>query len=220
MSIKKLPALFLLFSQLTLTYLPKYTFTLMLDPAGDAKHTGRKISHSLERGITLQFCEKIKKDLESTHPQLRVVLTRFPGETVQPLQNANFANRLNVDCYVSIHFFQEKETKPQVYLYTFSYGHAFANKTTSLAFYPYDQAHLINFATTKIWADHIQLVLNTKTYKKLFQYKGMFNLPFRPIIGVKAPAMAFEMSLKHKDDWQLYIEPIVASLTSILEQTV
>ncbi len=199
-----------------LSHTPKYTFTLMLDPAGDAKHTGRKISDSLERGITLQFCEKLKQELETSYPQLRVVLTRFPGETVQPLQNANFANRLAVDCYVSIHFFQEQETKPQFFLYTFSYGNTFVTKISTLAFYPYDQAHLLNLEQTKKWSKQIENLLQSSAYKKMFQYKGMFNLPFRPLIGVKAPALAFEISLKDKSDWQLYIDPIMTSLKSII----
>src|SRR5579859_5868722 len=70
-------------------------FSIMLDPAGDAQITGRIIDDSYERGITLQLCEDIKKQLEADHPKnTRIVLTRFPGETIDPLQNANFANRL------------------------------------------------------------------------------------------------------------------------------
>src|SRR3990172_8684717 len=77
-------------------------FTIMLDPAGDAKNPGRKLDDSFERGITLQFSETLKQKLESLFPSIRVVLTRLPGETVQLLQNANFANRLDVNFYLSI----------------------------------------------------------------------------------------------------------------------
>ena len=79
-------------------------FSIMLDPAGDAKHTGRQIDDNLERGISLQFTEKLKQTLEKQHPEIHVVLSRFPGETIYHLQNANFANRLEVDFYLSIHF--------------------------------------------------------------------------------------------------------------------
>ena len=42
-------------------------FTIMIDPAGDAKHTGRLIQDTLERGISLQCAEELKKNL--TQPQ-------------------------------------------------------------------------------------------------------------------------------------------------------
>ena len=68
-------------------------FSIMLDPAGDAQTTGRIIDDNYERGVTLQLCEDIKKQLEAEQPKnTRIVLTRFPGETIDPLQNANFAN--------------------------------------------------------------------------------------------------------------------------------
>ena len=36
-------------------------FTIMLDPSGDAKHTGRIINKTFERGISLQCAEVLKK---------------------------------------------------------------------------------------------------------------------------------------------------------------
>ena len=67
----------------------------MLDPAGDAQNPGRTIDDNFERGITLQFAEKLKEMLQEKFPTIRVVLSRTPGESLQPLQNANFANRLS-----------------------------------------------------------------------------------------------------------------------------
>ena len=37
----------------------------MIDPSGDAKHTGRVIQDTFERGITLQCAEALKKELNS-----------------------------------------------------------------------------------------------------------------------------------------------------------
>ena len=71
----------------------------MLDPAGDAQYPGRIIDDSFERGITLQCVEELQRAITRQFPHVRVVLTRFPGETCQPLQNAHFANRLDVDLY-------------------------------------------------------------------------------------------------------------------------
>ena len=74
------------------------------------KDAGRIVNDSFERGLTLQFAQELKKELELNFNNIRVVLTRIPGETLESLQNANFANRLNVDFYLSIHFYSEKRT--------------------------------------------------------------------------------------------------------------
>lgn len=199
-----------------INFLNAYTFTLMIDPAGDAKHTGREIGDSFERGITLQCAEKLKTLIEQRYPEVRVVLTRFPGETLQPLQNANFGNRLDVNFYLSIHFYHDQATRPSLYLYAFSYGDDFVTKTTDLTFYPCDKAYLISTGTTHAWATIMQKHLSSSSYQKQFDCKGCFYLPFAPLIGVKAPAVALEIGLKTKHDWQLYLEPMIASITPIL----
>lgn len=52
------------FFSLELYSIQQNIFTLMIDPAGDAKHAGRVIEDSFERGITLQCAEKLKKMLK------------------------------------------------------------------------------------------------------------------------------------------------------------
>jgi len=192
-------------------------FTIMLDPAGDAQYAGRQIDDSLERGITLQFAEKLKYILESRYDGIRVVLTRVAGETLQHLQNANFANRFDVDFYLSIHFYQEKEVKPQMFLYTFSYNDDFITRRADLFFYPYDQAHLIKKDTTKIWADKMKQVFLQDEYKKIFDLQGFFRLPFKPLIAVKAPAIGLELGLRQKDDWVNYVDAFACSIGEIVK---
>jgi len=189
----------------------------MLDPAGDAKNTGRQIGDSLERGITLQFCEALKKLLEQMYPGVRVILTRFPGETIQPLQNANFSNRLDVDFYLSIHFFPEEKTKPSMFLYYFSLGDEFVTKIPNLCFCPYDYAHRIYGKQTRGCAQKITTLLTDGPYKRQFDFFGPFGIPFRPLIGVKAPGVALEIGLKEKKDWKQYLEPIARSLEPIVK---
>ena len=191
------------------------TFSIMLDPAGDAKHTGRQIEDSLERGITLQCAQQLKKQLESLYPGIRVILTRFPGETIYPLQNANFSNRLDVDLYLSIHFYPETKTKPDLFLYYFSRGDEFVTKASDLMFCPYDCAHRINGPTTRSCAQQMATVFST--HEKLFDFHGPFGLPFKPLVGVKAPAIAIEIGVKEITDWRRYIEPIAQSLEPIVK---
>lgn len=198
---------------------PQKVFTIMLDPAGDAQNPGRQLEDSFERGITLQYAEKIKQVLESTNSRIRVVLTRFPGETVQPLQNASFANRLAVDLYLSIHFYHEHETKPRLYLYTFSYNDDFVQPKAMLSFYSYDKAHLINSATTNKWSSLIAQALETESHKGQFDYKGQYKIPFKPLIGITAPAIALEAGLKNKDDWNAFISPLADALLALVKES-
>ena len=202
----------------TTTMFAKQTpFSIMLAPAGDAKHTGRQIGDSLERGLTLQFAEQLKKMLQNLYPHVRVTLSRFPGEIIYPLQNANFANRLDVNLYLSIHFYPEVKTKPRMFLYYCSCGDDFVTKTSDLFFCPYDQAHRINGPKTRSWSQHITQILTNDEHKKLFDFRGTHGLPFKPLIGIKAPALALEIGLQKKNDWNRYIQPIALSLGPIVQ---
>ncbi len=195
-------------------------FSIMLDPAGDTKNTGRIIEDSFERGITLQFAEQLKKLLEERHLGIRVVLTRFPGETIEPLQNANFANRLDIDLYVSIHFYQERGSRPTLYMYHFLYNPItdFWAKPKALSFYPYDQAHLSNLTQTVLWGERIKNSLKSDEFKQLFDVKGLYGLPFGPLIGIKAPAIAFEAGLKNKTFWKIYLEPLAQAINNLIQE--
>lgn len=191
------------------------TFSIMLDPAGDAKQPGRQIEDNLERGISLKCAQELKKQIEQKYDDVRVILTRFPGETIQPLQNAQFSNRLNVDFYLSIHFYPEKETKPSFFVYYFSLADDFITKVPDLFFCPYDQAHRINMTKTQTYAQNIANSLKHDDFKNLFSLIGPRGIPFKPLIGIKSPAVAVEIGLHHKDDWKRYIQPLLNSLDSI-----
>jgi len=192
------------------------TFTIMLDPAGDAQNTGCQIDDYLERGITLQFCQKLKKELEEIFDNIRVVLTRFPGESIEELQNANFANRLGVDFYLSIHFYKEKSVKPQVYIYTFASQDDFIIRKPDLYFYPYDKAHLINKDRSNRCANIIKDVFFEDKYAKLFSLEDVFALPFKPLVGIVAPAVAIQIGLRKKNDWKGYSQVFVDCIGDII----
>lgn len=185
------------------------SFILMIDPAGDAKNTGRQLDDSFERGITLQCAQRLAHVVESKVSGVRIVFTRMPGETVHELQNANFSNRMDVDLYLSIHFFQEHETLPRWYVYSYAQQEDCIIKPVQLALYSYDQAYLLNKKLTDGLLDIAKKRLqHTSIAGKTFNYSGIFQFPFKPLIGISAPALAFEIGLKHKDDWQACIEPI------------
>ena len=194
-------------------------FCIMLDPAGDAQYAGRKLDNNFERGVTLRIVHYIKDLLQERFPTLEIILTRFPGEIVTPLQNANFANRLKVDLYVSIHAYLETTTKPELTLFCFSYNNNdFASPSSDiLAFYPYDQAYKKNLSQTKEWSDTMRTILNEIHYAQLFLCKGPYFLPFKPLIGITCPAIACECGIKTEQDWKTYIEPLVHAISAIIE---
>lgn len=195
-----------------------HQFTLMLDPAGDAKHAGRVIEDSFERGITLQCAEKLKKELEFYNPNVRVILTRFPGESLEPLQNANFANRLEVDLYISFHFYYEDLPKPELFIYYFvnDTTDSWQKPTTSLSFLAYDKAHRDKLARTKNAAQTLEKFLKQELYTSLFECKGVFGIPFKPLVGIIGPALGIEMSLKKKDQWITYLKPLCQSIINVI----
>ena len=206
----------LLFTSIALSrhqYIPQQNlFLIMLAPAGDAKHIGRKIGDNFERGITLQYAEQLKKIVEEKCPSVAVIISRFPGDIISPLQNASFANRLQVDLFISIHFYQTTETKPKLHLYQFSYNDDFITPIAGLSFYHYDQAHLFNKKQTNTWATGIKQMCEEDQYQKLFIVQDICKLPFKPLIGVTAPAIGIEIGLKNAPDWQQYLAPIAQSI--------
>lgn len=191
---------------------------IMIDPAGDAQNTGRKIDDSFERSLTNIMAQRLKEELENRYTQVKVILTRSPGQTIQPLQNANFANRLDVALYLSINFYQETENKPRLYLYNFSYSDDFIIKKVDLAFYNYDQAYLYNYRTTREYGNMMYEILDSHEYKNIFECKKLCKLPFKSLIGIKSPALAIEAGLIKKEDLTSYIEPLLESLKPIIEK--
>ncbi len=211
--------LFLLFFTVHLNAQTPRTYSIIIDPAGDAQTPGRKLNDNFERGLTLQCAEQLQELLENKYPHVRVLLTRFPGETVQALQNAQFANRLDAKLYLSIHFYQEAEQLPKLFIYHFSYdtNTLMPTKKLDLAFVPYDQAHLEAHITTKAYALKIKDFFEQAQYRSTFAVEGIFALPFKPLIGIKAPALALEIGLSNKNDWHHYCQAIADSLAPIIE---
>lgn len=192
-------------------------YTIMLDPAGDARETGRTIEDSLERALTIQFAQQLKESIESYLPNSNVMITRSAGEVMQPLQNCNFANRMVVDLYISINFVHAVNKKPTLYLYQFSLGDTFMTPSYDLCMLPYDKAHQKSASTSTQYGNTIKQFLSDKEYQRLFTTAGFYQLPFAPLIGIQAPAIGLEMSIPSKKDWQKFVQPTALSIATALE---
>lgn len=190
---------------------------VVIDPSGDAKRVGRSIGDSFERGLTLQAVEKIKEMIEERAPHIKVIVTRMPGDTVYDLQNATLTNRLQADLFINLNFYYTQETKPTMYIYQFSYGNDFAFCEQGIALHTYDQAYRINKDQTTILAELCKKELTQQQYQSIYMVSGPYSLPIKPLIGVIAPSIAFDLGLKSKDWWKYYTEPLVNGIIALID---
>lgn len=186
----------------------------MIEAAGDNTHPGRIIDDSFESSITFEIAHALKNKLLEECPTAKIIINRTLGETVAPLQNANFANKLDVDLYLSIHAFAETETKPRIFIYQFSYSDSFIAKD-SMSFYPFDKIYLIHEPQTSKGANQMH---QTLANNQSVQTKKIPKLPFKPLIGIKAPAIGLELGLKNKKSWQDYIDDLAHSIAMIINK--
>lgn len=204
-------------------------FTIMLDPAGDAQRTGRVIDGNFERGLTLQCAEGLKEALEAKAQMnncgVRVVLARLPGETIDPLQNAAFANKLQVNLYLSIHFYQEEALELPLFLYYYcsdpagdgwSAAHDPLAADVPLALTPFNQAHAHHFKENVEIAYRFGKELIKRS--SAFTVNGPYGIPFKPLLGIARPALACECGLKNKDDWKQLVPILADALWDMITQ--
>lgn len=188
---------------------------VVIDPAGDARRTGRRIGDSFERGLTLQCAEKIKEIIEERASYIKLIITRMPGDHVYDLQNATLANRI-ADCFINLNFYYTQETKPTIFLYQFSYGNDFAACQQGLALYSYDQAYRINKNATDRMCLLCKHELSQQKYHSLFTVAGPYSLPIKPLIGVIAPTISCEIGLKSKELWHYCSEPLAQAIITVV----
>jgi len=193
---------------------------IMIDPAGHAKQTGRRLWNSYERAETYQCAQALKAELEQRFVNVRVQLTRTPGDEVVPLQNASFANRLAADCFLRINFYKEQAEKSHMYLYHLMYDPIIDNAKRSVnpySFIPIYQAHYQSIDTSLLIAQTIKDSCEQRIDQKLFELHTVYGLPLKPLVGIVAPAIILEMGLKTDAQWKSLITPLADSIGSALK---
>ncbi len=187
---------------------------LMISPAGDANHKGRTIDGAFENQITLALAHALQNQIEQLAPHIRVIISHGAHETVKPLSDANFANRIEAGLFISLNCYQT-DIRPEITLYTFSYGYFAPSRLPDLGFYTYDQAHLLNADTTQKYASNLNASL--KNYTKQFDLVGIHTIPFKPLIGLKVPAIGVEIGIKDKNGWQKLVVALAESIAMIMK---
>jgi len=131
------------------------------------------------------------------------------------LQNASFANRLNVDFYLSLHIYRQEQVKPKIFMYHLVYDPMvdLARRAFDpLSFIPIHQAHFGGIHKTRSYAQQMKDILIMPYNQKRFDFYGFYGIPFKPLCGVFAPSLAIEIGICKEDQWKSLIDPLVESL--------
>lgn len=199
---------------------PTWSKLIMIDPAGHAKSPGRKLHKNYERAETYKCAEALKRSLEQNF-HVRVILTRDPGDEIVPLQNASFANRLNIDFFLRINFYTKDLPKPKLGLYNLVFDPIIDTVNRPFnpqAFIPVNQAHFKCVSLTKSLASQMTSLLGAAHYQKLFDIGQPCSLPLKPLVGITAPALLLEACLPWQDDqWNDLVTPLAESIAHCLD---
>lgn len=190
---------------------------VMLDPAGDATHAGRAIEDTFERGLTLQCAHYLQTHLQENIPDVTVILSDSVGKKSTHIEHAQLANRLQVNVYISLHVYYDEDTLT-MHIYHFLADPTELWKqpqTPTLRMVPYDQAHKQLAPTTNALAHQLRTLLNQQSPRQFF-VPAPIGFPFKPLMGIQAPALGIEMSVQSKEQWQTYAEKLTDALTTLL----
>jgi hypothetical protein len=197
-----------------------YSYTLMLDPYGDAQHTGRIIDNTFERGITLQCSEYLKREINQKFPDIRVIVSRVPGEIVEPLQNASFANKLQVNAYISFCFYQTEKIPTPVHIYYYEKSPADAwQKPEQLAWYSAENIYLAHLPATKNMVQIMHAIFGNNLYKSAFASHTPVGIPCIQLKGINAPSCIIEIGLQKKDDWKKIVPAFLQALEKVIRES-
>ena len=211
----------LLYVHVLMLYTTVSPVTVMIDPVGDAKYTGREIEDieknaTFERSLTLQCAQKLKENIEETFPHTQVIVTRTAGETLQLFQNASYANRMNVDLYLCLSFYHQESIPGHISIFYYLENNIdLLHKHNPLHFYHISQAYLSNVTASSHIAQKLSSVFKQKNINPHFLCLGAFGIPCMPLFGIQPPAVYIEAGLHHQDDWKYLIQPIMQALKEI-----
>ncbi len=207
----------LLYCTTASTLVARSSYTIMLDPAGDAKHTGRLIGDHFERGLTLQCAQYIKATLEDTFNNIEVLMTRFPGQTIAPLQNATFANHM-ADLYISLHCCSQPTSHNSVSFYYYCADPtALAKKQSKkITFIPVEQVHQQATALSQNYAHAMYHACNPQENASYTAHAPL-GILFLPLKGILCPSFALELALKNPQDISFFAQVVVNGIATLID---
>lgn len=191
---------------------PELKKIIVIDPAGNAQNPGREIDETFERSLTMQMAQDLKLYLEERNPHLRILLTRSPGESLEPLQQVSFSNRLGTELYLSLNFFEQAEEKPSLFVYTLLLDPAsdfLEKKGSELTLMPFDQTYKLSLKKTEEYAQLLTTSCKEGSKTSPLRCHRRLALPFKPLLGITAPALGIEIGIRRQNDWKK-LAPVIA----------
>jgi hypothetical protein len=189
--------------------------TIILDPAGDSSTPGRQLYESYERAQTYDCAQELKKILELSF-NFRVIITRVPGQTLEPFQAITLANQQG-NFLVRLHFFKDTHEQPQLFGYRLFFDPVFDAAPHTLdpqSFIHIHQAHFIASTTTTFLCNKIKHELTIDVNQKLFDFYGVYGIPVKPLVGCSIPAMLFDIGINNDTAWQQLVSPLAQAIAS------
>ncbi len=201
---------------------PKHCFTLVLDPAGDSRNPGRQIQEQYERTIAMQCVQALKKELEQKTSELLILFTRLPGQQIDQLEKARFANQLPADLYISVHLYKTTQLKTQLHIYHYA-NQQLPLAHASLTCIPLHKAHLVHEKQTEQSAHHIKQCLSKQclsdpTFQRQCELHSPIGIPCLPCKGIIAPALCIEIGLNKPNGWICCLKPLTQAIHSLCLQ--
>jgi len=185
---------------------------VVLAPYADPKNPGRIVNDTFERGIALQLAELVATKINEKNSAITVVIIK-PSDAQSAVEAASYANRLQPSLFCSLSFYQETSPQPQVSLYRYQHEGDLPLQRSTLALYPYDQAH-------RLFSTESALVIQ-KMYDSLREQTGLYcnkphALPYKPLLGIAAPAYGVEIGIPTTSAWQSLAEPLALGILHAL----
>ncbi len=207
----------------------KHRFTLVLDPAGDAHNQRRQIQVHYERTITMQCIQALKKERELESSVLLILFTRLPGQQIDQLEKARFANQLPANLYIALYIYETTQLKNQLHIYYYANqqlpcSHVPCEQVScehvsraheQLTCIPLHKAHLVHEKQTKQSAHHLKNRLSDPTFQRQCELHSPIGLPCLPCKGIIAPALCIEIGLNKPDDWMCCLKPLTQAIYTL-----
>ncbi len=79
--------------------------TIVIDPGHGGENSGALgVAHIKEKYLTLELAYELRKRLQKTYPDVRVVLTRYWDTDMSLSERIHFANVMGADLFMSLHY--------------------------------------------------------------------------------------------------------------------
>lgn len=187
---------------------------IILDPAGDAKDTGRQLLTCYERSITLQLCEGLKKFLLEQRPAYTVTITRTAGETRSQEQRAQIANQLYADLFMHISCFDDAAIKPHLMIYYMMPTTTLPWSTNPYQLIPaYKAQDLVSARIEKMVKSLYQNLLQQKYYT----VSEPLPIADARLASIMIPACTIEFGITSTIPWTPLIEQIGIAIIRTIE---